>query len=68
MKKLLTSLAIVALLASASIFQTNTVKNTKLLAIDPPVIPFPPRIINEVTKTPVLNITEFVPTSTTKMV
>jgi len=68
MKKLLTSLAIVALLASASIFQTNTVKNTKLLAIDPPIVPYPPRVVNEKISKPVLIVTEFIQMSTTKLV
>ena len=68
MKKLLTSLAVVAIVAATSFFQTNTVDNSKLLAVDPPIITFPPRITNELTTTPVMNVMEVVAMNTTRTI
>jgi len=68
MKRLLTSLAVVAIVASTSVIQTNTVHNKKLLALDPPVILFPPNHLTGRSITSVLNVAVSVPTSTTKTV
>jgi len=56
MKKIFITLAAVTFVATLFFNQTSIVQNTKLLATDPPIITFPPRMINLKSTTPVMNL------------